>query len=616
MGRVGQFVGSERASSIGEPIMTIQSENPTDHETLGRTLIDAVWNGGDADQVDGLCAPDMVVHDPANPTAGTGPEAYRQFVSRITDGAIHVDVGINYVIVADGKVAIHTSGTLTGAVPGRDPDGAADETTISGFEVVHIENDRIVEWSGTVLPDRTLEEFLAGFAGDVICPGDADYDETRSIWNGMIDKYPGLILRCTGVADVIDAVNFACEHDLLVAVRGGGHNVAGSAVCDGGSVIDLSAMTGVWVDPDERTAWVHAGATLGDVDRETQAFGLAAPLGVVSATGVAGLTLGGGLGHLRNKYGLSADNLASVDLVTTDGEYLTASADEKQDLFWGLRGGGGGFGVVTGFEFDLHPVGPEVAVLLVVYHADDGDAVMRGFREYAHSSPDELSVIASRGRLPDEELFPADVVNEFKIVIAGMYAGSPAEGESVIEPLRELAEPVADFSGTMPYTDFQRAFDEDYPDGMRYYWKSLYLDTLSDDVIDRIFEWGNAAPSPLSTIDIWVLGGAVADVGLEESAFAGRGAPFLLAVEAQWEDPGDDDANVTWTREFLEEMQQYSDGSLYLNFPGFYEGGNETMKTTFGDAYQRLVETKTAYDPENRLRVNQNIQPITEEETR
>ena len=577
---------------------------------------DAAWNTNRYDQLKRLCSPTLIVHDPANPVTGTGPDAYATFVSRVTDGARDVDAAVDSVIVANGKVAIHSSGTLRGAVLESQPDSEADETTFSAFEVIHIEDDRIVEWSGTMLPDRTLKEFQAGFAGDVICPDDETYDESRAVWNGMIDKYPGLILRCAGVADVIDAVNLAHEHNLLVAVRGGGHNVAGSAVCDGGIVIDLSAMTGVWVDPDERTAWVQAGATLGKVDRETQAFGLATPLGVVSATGVAGLTLGGGLGHLRNKYGLSSDNLASVDIVTTDGEYFTASANEHQDLFWGVRGGGGNFGVVTGFEFDLHPVGPEVSTVLVIYHGDDGAQVMRSFQEYNQSSPDEISVIASLGTMPDEELFSADVVHEFKIGIVGMYAGSPAEGEVVIEPLRELADPLVDFSGMMPYTDFQRAFDEDYPDGLRYYWKSLYLESLSDEVIDRIIEWGNAAPSPLSTADVWAVGGAVADIGLDDSAFQGRAAPYLLAVEANWQDPEDDEANVAWARGFLDDMKQFSDGSVYLNFPGFHEGGNETIERTFGDAYQRLVETKTAYDPENRFRVNQNVQPLTEEGTR
>ncbi len=590
--------------------MATHRKNPTNHESLGRTFVDAAWNDGDLDQIDTLCAPDLVVHDPSNPTAGSGPDAYEQFVTRVTDGVTHAEMVVDDITVADGTVAIQTSGTFV-----RDPDGENVET-VSGFEVIRAEDGLIVEWSGTLLPDRTLEEFVSGIAGDVICPGDTRYDEARAVWNGMIDKYPGLILQCAGVADVVEAVTFACEHDILVAVRGGGHNVAGSAVCDGGLVIDLSEMTGVWVDPDERTAWVQAGATLGDVDRETQAFGLATPLGVVSATGVAGLTLGGGLGHLRKKYGLSADNLASIDIVTADGEYLTASADENAELFWGLRGGGGNFGVVTGFEFDLHPVGPEVAIALVVYHGDDSASVMRTFREYDQSSPNELSVIASAGTLPDGELFSEDVVDEFKIAIVGMYAGSSAEGESVIEPLRELAEPVADFSARVPYTDFQRAFDGDYPDGMRYYWKSLYLESLSDDVIDRLIEWGNVAPSTLSTVDVWTLGGAITDVGLDESAFPSREAPYLLAVEANWEDPEQDETNVAWARDCLEDMQQFSDGSVYLNFPGFYENRDEMLETTFDDAYERLVEVKTAYDPENRFRLSQNIEPRTGGSTR
>ncbi len=593
--------------------MTIHTKHPLDPKALASTFIDAAWSS-DFDQLDRLCSPTVFVHDPANPTAGIGPEAHKQFVERITEGAIDVDVAVDYAIVGDGKVAVHTSGVLTGDNASRDQDGAEEVTSISGFEVMHLDADLIVEWSGTVLPNRAVKELRTSLAGNVICPDDAEYDEARAVWNGMIDRYPGLILRCAGVSDVIKAVNFIRENDLLVSIRGGGHNVAGSAVCDGGVVIDLSAMTGVWVDPDTRTAWVQAGATLRDVDRETQAFGLATPLGVVSATGVSGLTLGGGLGHLRNKYGLSADNIESVGFVSITGEYLTASADQHQDLFWSIRGSGTSPGVVTGFEFDLHPVGPEVSVALVIYHSDDAIEVMRGVREYARSSPDELSFIASLGLLPDDELFTEDVVDDLKIVIGGMYAGSPEEGEPVIEPLRELAEPIVDFSGTMRYVDFQQAFDADYPDGRRYYWKSLYLESLSEDVIDRIIEWGNMAPSPHSTADLWTLGGAVADVGLDDSAFPGRDSPYLLAVEANWDDPEADETNIEWVRDFLEDMSPFSDSTVNFNFPGFHEGGDETMKRGLDDAYQRLVETKTAYDPENRLRVNQTVEQITKEE--
>ncbi|WP_137285939.1 FAD-binding oxidoreductase [Halorussus salinisoli] len=461
------------------------------------------------------------------------------------------------------------------------------------------------------IDDEQLEQFEAGFHGDLIRPNDPDYDDARAVWNGMIDKQPGLIAQCAGAADVISAVNFARENDILVAVRGGGHNVAGTAVCDDGLVIDLSKMIGVRVEPEARTAWVQAGATWADLDHETQAFGLATPGGVVSDTGIAGLTLGGGIGHLRCKYGLSCDNLRSVELVTAGGEYLTASADENEDLFWGFRGGGGNFGIVTGFEFELHPVGPDVATCLVFYPGDRLTEVLRAYREFVANAPDEISTLVFAGELPEEEMFPVEWVHEQKFAIMGCYAGPADEGESELKPLREFADPIADFSGTMPYVEFQQLLDEDYPDGMRYYWKSLYLDGLSDTTIDRIAYWARAAPSPLSTVDVWQLGGAITDVGIEESAFAGRHAPFLLGVEANWKDPETDDANVEWVRDCLDDMRQFSDGSVYLNFPGFHEEGDEMMRTTFGPAYERLVTLKDEYDPENLFRMNQNIEPTT-----
>ena len=460
-----------------------------------------------------------------------------------------------------------------------------------------------------VISDEQIERFEAGFHGDVIRPDDPAYDDARSVWNGMIDKHPSLIARCRGARDVIDAVNVARENDILVAVRGGGHNVAGTAVCDHGLVIDLSEMRGVRVDPDARNAWVQAGATWADVDHETQAFGLATPGGIVSETGVAGLTLGGGLGHIRCKYGLTCDNLSSVELVTANGDYLTASQDENADLFWGLRGGGGNFGVVTGFEFDLHPVGPEVATCVVFYPGDRMAEILRAYREYVASAPDDVSTLTTAGVMPDEELFPADVVDEPKIGIVGCYAGSVADGERALGPLREIAEPIADFSGTMPYVDLQQLFDEDYPDGMRYYWKSLYLDGLSESAIDRIAYWTDVAPSSFSTVDVWQLGGEIARADVEKSAFAGRHAPFLLGVEANWERPEDDDANVEWVRDCLDDMRQFSDGSVYLNFPGFLEEGEDMMRSTFGPTYERLVALKDEYDPTNLFSLNQNITP-------
>ncbi|MDL5363149.1 FAD-binding oxidoreductase [Halalkalicoccus sp. NIPERK01] len=460
-----------------------------------------------------------------------------------------------------------------------------------------------------VLPAEQIEQFEVGFHGDLIRPDDVDYDDARGVWNGMIDKHPALIARCRGVGDVISAVNFARENGLLVAVRGGGHNVAGTAVCDDGLVIDLSEMRGVRIDPDAQRAWVQAGATWADVDHETQAFGLATPGGAVSETGVAGLTLGGGIGHLRCKYGLTCDNLRSVDLVTADGTFVTASEDEAPDLFWGLRGGGGNFGVVTGFEFDLHPVGPEVATCLVFYSGDRMAECLRAYREYVASASVEVSTLTLSGVMPDEELFPSDVVDDTKIAITGCYAGSVEDGERALAPLEEIAEPIADFSGPMPYVDYQQLFDEDYPDGMRYYWKSLYLDGLSESAIDRIVYWTDVAPSPLSTVDVWQLGGAIERADTEDSAFAGRHAPFLLGVEANWERPEDDDENVEWVRGCLDDMRQFSDGSVYLNFPGFLEEGDDMMRTTFGPTYERLVALKDEYDPANLFSLNQNITP-------
>ena len=463
------------------------------------------------------------------------------------------------------------------------------------------------------IDDERVEAFEAELRGDLIRPDDPGYDDARAVWNGMIDRRPALIVRCAGVADVIDSVTFARESDLPLAVRGGGHNVAGTAVRDDGLVVDLSGMTAVRVDPGARTAWVQAGARWADLDRETQRFGLATPGGVVSDTGVAGLTLGGGIGHLRGKYGLSCDNLRSVELVTADGEFLTASAEENADLFWGLRGGGGNFGVVTAFEFDLHPVGPEVATVFVVYPGEDLEAVLRGYREYVALSPREVSTLAFAGELPEEELFDPEDVHETKVAVLGCHAGPVEEGGSALAPLCELAEPLADLGGTMAYTALQGLLDEDYPDGMRYYWKSLYLDGLSEPAIDRIAYWSEAAPSSLSTVDVWPLGGAIADVGFEESAFPGRGAPFLLGVEANWEDPGTDEANVEWVRDVVEDMRGFSDGSVYLNFPGFLEENDETLRTTFGPAYERLVALKDEYDPTNLFDHNANVVPSGED---
>ncbi len=471
---------------------------------------------------------------------------------------------------------------------------------------------RIATTTGTytALEDSIVERFGSSLRGELLRPGDAGYEEARLIWNGLIDKRPALIARCADVANVVESVNFARENDLLVAVRGGGHNVAGTAVVEGGLVIDLSPMRAIRVDPERRTARAEGGATLGDLDRETQAFGLATPLGVVSETGIAGLTLGGGIGWLRRKYGLSSDNLVSVDVVTADGRLLTASETENADLFWGIRGGGGNFGVVTSFEYRLYPVGPEVMCCFVFYPGDRAKEVLRFCDEYTAQAPDEVSPLAFLGRVPSvEELFPEEWHGKPFVALLVVYAGDAEEGERVLRPLRELGDPIADLSARMPYTEAQAILDEDYPEGWHYYWKSVNVNSLSDEVIERLVAHAEAAPSDHSTIDVWYQGGAMSRVGAGETAFGDRSAPILLGLEANWEDPRTDEANVAWVRDCFSDMQRFSDGSIYLNFPGFLEEGERLLRGAYGENYERLVALKNEYDPTNLFRVNQNIKP-------
>ena len=470
---------------------------------------------------------------------------------------------------------------------------------------------RIVTLTGadSALGEAVVEQFGSGLRGELLRPGDAEYEEARQLWNGVIDRRPALIIRCAGVGDVVDAVNFARENGLLVAVRGGGHNVAGNAVTDGGLVIDLSAMRGIRVDPERRVARAEAGATLGDLDRETQVFGLATPLGVVSETGIAGLTLGGGLGWLRRKHGLSSDNLVSVDVVTADGRFLTASEEENEDLFWGIRGGGGNFGVVTSFEYRLHPVGPEVTFCFVLYPGYRTKEILRACEEYVAEAPEEVSPLGVLGRVPRDELFPDDWHGEQFVALLAMHPGDVEEAERALRPLRELGAPIVDLSARMPYTEAQKVLDEDYPDGWRYYWKSVNVEGLNDEVIEGLIEHAEAAPSEHSTIDVWYQGGAMGRVGAGDSAFGVRSAPILLGIEANWEGSHDDAANIAWARGCFSEMQRFSDGGMYLNFPGFLEEGDQLLRNAYGENYERLVALKNEYDPSNLFRLNQNIKP-------
>ena len=463
--------------------------------------------------------------------------------------------------------------------------------------------------AAATLGEAVVERFGSRLRGKLLSPADAGYEEARLIWNGLIDKRPALIARCAGVADVIDSVNFARENDLLVAVRGGGHNVAGNAVADGGLVIDLSPMKWIRVDPERRTTRAEGGATLGDIDRETQVFGLATPLGVVSETGIAGLTLGGGMGWLRHKHGLSSDNLVSVDLVTADGRFLMASETENEDLFWGIRGGGGNFGVVTSFEYRLHPVGPEVTFCFVLYPGDRAKEVLQACEEYMADTRDEVSPLGVLGRVPHDPLFPEEWHGEQYVALLAMYPGEVEEGDRTLKPLRELGGPIVDLSARMPYTEAQAVLDEDYPNGWHYYWKSVNVDGLSDEVIERLVDHAQAAPSHHSTIDVWFQGGAMGRIGAGETAFGDRSSPILLGIEANWEDPQDDEANLAWVRSCFSDMRRFSNGGLYLNFPGFLEEGEQLLRDVYGENYERLAALKNKYDPTNLFRLNQNIKP-------
>ncbi|MBE9047526.1 FAD-binding oxidoreductase [Pleurocapsales cyanobacterium LEGE 10410] len=459
----------------------------------------------------------------------------------------------------------------------------------------------------TTISAEEIDKLQYLLNGSSICAEDANYDEARQIWNGMFDKRPAIIVRCANATDVMNAVRFAREHNLLVAVRGGAHNVAGLASYDDGLVIDLSQMRAVTVDPQTRTAKVEGGAQLGDIDRATQAYGLVVPIGVVSETGIGGLTLNGGVGWLRRKWGMTCDNLISVELVTAEGELITASKTENQDLFWALRGGGGNFGIVTAFEFELHPLGPEVMFCFTFY--PDSKDIMQKFREYAQNQPEEVSALSFTGAVPEDENFPQEWWHQPFYAVAACYAGSAEEGERVLQPLREWGQPIVDFSDRLAFTEVQKVLDADYPKGRNYYWKSVYLKELSDETMDTLLALNRKAPSHHSTIDIWTMGGALSRVSPDESPLAPREAPYMIGIEANWDDPADSDRNITWVRECVTRLEKFSAPGNYLNFPGFLEEGDELIKDAYGKNLKRLAQVKQQYDPDNFFRLNQNIKP-------
>jgi FAD/FMN-containing dehydrogenase len=454
-----------------------------------------------------------------------------------------------------------------------------------------------------------LTQLAATLEGELVRPGDTSYDEVRSVWNGMIDLRPAAVARCASAADVAAAIRAGREAGLPIAVRGGGHNVAGLATVDDGIVIDLSRMNGVRVDPDHRLVAVGGGATLGDLDAATQAHGLVVPAGVVSETGVAGLTLSGGIGWLRRKWGLSCDNLVGVELVTAAGDVLRVDEESDPDLLWGLRGGGGNFGVVTELVFRAHPLGPEVAFLFALYPLETARHVLAEHERIVMSGGDEISTIAVLGHVPPLDDFPSEIHEAPFVGVLGMYAGPADEGERALRPFRELADPLVDLSDRMQYVDAQRIYDADYPAGHRYYWKSTKLPALSGAVVDALVEQTRRAPSKHSTIDVWLNGGAIERLAEDATAFSGRDGLYVVNPEANWEHAADDDANVSWARDVLVAVEAHASGGAYLNFPGFLEEGHDLVRASHGANYARLAQLKKRLDPENVFRRNANIEP-------
>jgi FAD/FMN-containing dehydrogenase len=455
--------------------------------------------------------------------------------------------------------------------------------------------------SSQYLSETAISDLRAQLRGDALVPGDERFDDARTLWNAMIERRPAVIAQCTGAADVLGALALVQSNDLSVAVRAGGHNVAGTALCDGGLVIDLTRMKGIRVDPASRRARVEGGVTWGELDRETQVFGLATTGGVIPSTGVAGLTLGGGLGFLMRKHGLSCDNLRSADVVTADGRLVTASAQENPELFWGLRGGGGNFGMVTSMEFQLHEVGPNVVAGPLFYPLEQAREIFPQAAEFAISQADDLIV----------HLVMATTAEGAQI--CGMipaYAGAIPDGERMIETLRGMAPAAADLAGTVPYLVLQAMFDAGYPAGRRNYWKSAFIDELPDALIDIMVERYASTPSPYASFLLEQCGGAMSRVGAGDTAFPHRNAAYNFAITTAWDDPADDDKNIQWVRDTWSRLLPFLEDGVYVNYlsDGNLEGSNR-VRAAYGPNYDRLVALKRQYDPENRFRYNQNIAP-------
>lgn len=459
----------------------------------------------------------------------------------------------------------------------------------------------------TPLPSASIDEFKAQFRGELVVPGSADYDKARQVWNATIDRRPALIARCKSAADVVQAVNFGRKHALLVSVRGGGHNIAGNAVCDDGLMIDLSPMKNVKVDPKARKAAVEPGCTLADFDAAAQAHGLATPLGINSTTGVAGLTLGGGFGWLSRKHGMSVDNLVSADVVTAEGRQVHASETENADLFWGLRGGGGNFGIVTRFEFQLHAVGPNVLSGLIVFPFDQAKTVLAKFARFTETMPDELAVWMFTRKAPPLPFLPENAHGKEIIALALCYVGDPAQGEKLIAPLRGFGRPLGEHIGVQPYTAWQQAFDGLLTPGARNYWKSHNFAQLNEGAVDAIIQYAGKLPSPHCEIFVGTIGGRTTRAAPDAMAYSSRDAKYVLNVHGRWDSAAEDEPCIAWAREFFAKTQPFASGGAYINF--LTQDEAERVEFAYGGVYQRLAALKKKFDPTNFFRMNQNIKP-------
>jgi FAD/FMN-containing dehydrogenase len=466
---------------------------------------------------------------------------------------------------------------------------------------------RTLSGDDSFLKEEAVDELRSSLRGQLIDTSSETYDQARSVWNALIDRRPALIARCAGTADVISAVNFARKHDILTAVRGGGHSLAGKSVCDDGLVIDLSAMKAIRVDPQARTVRAEPGVTLGALDRETQAFGLVVPSGIVTSTGIAGLTLGGGLGWLSRAWGLTCDNLISADVVTSDGKLLHASESENDDLFWAIRGGGGNFGIITSFEYRCKQFGPKALAGIVIHPFAKARELLSFYRSYTATAPDEVTAFALLRKAPAAPFIPKEFHGALIAAIGACYAGPPEEGVQAIRPIKEWGQPIADVLVPKPFVVHQSMFDAGQPAGGYYYWKSHYFNELSDEALDVMVQQGAEIASPMSILALVHLGGAVARVGEQNTAYPNRSYPYVMNVNGSWADPSTSQANLTWNKETWDALARFATGARYVNF----EVEDQVMAIYGEEKYQRLQKVKDKYDPGNLFRLNQNIKPTT-----